>query len=42
MVVTHEASDVKNADYDVEAFDNAFYGRHLMDNLAKGMGEEGE
>ncbi len=42
VVVTHEASDVKNADYDVEAFDNAGYGRHLMDNLAKCMGEEGK
>ncbi len=42
VVVTHEASDVQNADYDVEAFDNAGYGRHLMDNLAKCMGEEGK
>jgi simple sugar transport system substrate-binding protein len=42
VVVTHEASDVQNADYDVEAFDNAGYGRHLMDNLANCMGEEGK
>jgi simple sugar transport system substrate-binding protein len=42
VVVTHEASDVKNADYDVEAFDNAGYGRHLMDNLAKCLNEEGK
>jgi simple sugar transport system substrate-binding protein len=42
VVVTHEASDVQNADYDVEAFDNAGYGRHLMDNLAKCMDEEGK
>ena len=42
VVITHEASDVENALYDVEAFDNAAYGRHLMDNLAKCMGEEGK
>lgn len=42
VVVTHEASDVQNADYDIEAFNNADYGRHLMDNLAACMGEEGK
>ena len=42
VVVTHEASDVQNANYDVEAFDNASYGRHLMDNLAKCLNEEGK
>jgi simple sugar transport system substrate-binding protein len=42
LVITHEASDVENALYDVEPFDNAAYGRHLMDNLAKCMGEEGK
>lgn len=42
VVITHEASDVQNALYDVEAFDNASYGRHLMDNLAACMGEEGK
>lgn len=42
VVVTHEASDVQNADYDIEAFNNADYGRHLMDNLAKCMNEEGK
>ena len=31
IVITHEASDVQNADYDIEAFDKAAYGRHFME-----------
>jgi simple sugar transport system substrate-binding protein len=42
VVVTHEAADMENADYDIEAFDNADYGRHLMDEMAKRMGEKGQ
>jgi len=42
VVVSHEASNQQNVDYDIEAFDNAAYGRHLMDYLAEMMGEEGE
>lgn len=42
VVVTHEASDVQNAFYDVEAFDNSDYGRHIMDEMAACMGEEGQ
>ena len=42
IVITHEAADAKNAVYDVEAFDNAAYGRHLMDELAKRMNYEGQ
>jgi simple sugar transport system substrate-binding protein len=42
VVVSHEASNQQNVDYDIEAFDNAAYGVHLMDHLAKLMGEEGE
>ena len=42
IVVTHEASNQKNVNYDVEAFDNAAYGAHFMDALAKLMNEEGE
>ncbi len=42
VVVTHEASDVQNAVFDIEAFNNADYGRHLMDNMAACMGEEGK
>ncbi len=42
VVVTHEATDVKNADYDLEAFNNVEYGQHLMELLAEMMDEEGE
>lgn len=41
-VVAHEASAISNADYDIEAFRNDAYGRHLMDALAECMGGEGE
>jgi len=42
VVVTHEASTQQNTDVDIEAFDNAAYGAHIMDNLAKCMGGSGE
>jgi simple sugar transport system substrate-binding protein len=42
IVVTHEAADAKNAVYDLEAFDNAAYGRHLMEEMAKRMNYEGQ
>lgn len=42
IVVTHEASAQKNADANIEAFDNAAYGATIMDNLAECMGGEGE
>ncbi|MDR6102230.1 simple sugar transport system substrate-binding protein [Agrobacterium larrymoorei] len=42
IVVTHESADIKNADYDLEAFDNAAYGRHLMEEMAKRMNYEGQ
>jgi simple sugar transport system substrate-binding protein len=42
VVVTHEGETQPTKDFDVEAFDNAAYGRHLMDELASRMGEEGE
>ncbi|KAA0971896.1 autoinducer 2 ABC transporter substrate-binding protein [Aureimonas fodinaquatilis] len=42
VVVTHEGETQPTKDYDIEAFDNAAYGVHLMDQLAAGMGEEGE
>ena len=42
VVVAHEGATLENIDYDIEAFDNARYGVHLMDALAKGMGEKGE
>ncbi len=42
VVISHEATSQQNVHYDVEAFDNAAYGAHLMDYLAKFMGAEGE
>lgn len=42
VVVTHEASNQGNMDYDIEAFDNKAFGAGLMDRLAAEMGEEGE
>jgi simple sugar transport system substrate-binding protein len=42
VVISHEASNQQNIDFDIEAFDNAAYGRHLMDHLAERMGAEGE
>lgn len=42
VVISHEASSQQNVNYDIEAFDNSAYGAHLMDELAKRMGEEGE
>ncbi|NOZ49681.1 MAG: autoinducer 2 ABC transporter substrate-binding protein [Chloroflexi bacterium] len=41
-VITHEASNQKNMDFDIEAFDNSAFGAGLMDRLAESMGEEGE
>ena len=38
---THESILSKNITYDIEAFDNATFGRHHMDNLAKAMNYEG-
>jgi simple sugar transport system substrate-binding protein len=42
VVISHEATDQVECDYDLEAFDNFAYGAILMDYLAKGMGEEGQ
>ena len=42
VVVTHEATTIENADFNIEAFDNAGYGAYMMDELAKAMNEEGE
>ncbi len=41
VVVTHEGADLKNVDYDIEAFSNEGYGAFIMQNLADAMGEEG-
>lgn len=41
VVISHEAANLQNVDYDIEAFDNTAYGAHLMDILAEEMGAEG-
>jgi simple sugar transport system substrate-binding protein len=42
VVVSHEASNQVNADAIIEAFDNFAYGAHLMDHLARFVGEKGQ
>ncbi len=42
VVISHESSNLKNADYIIEAFDNLAYGAQLMSVLGKDMGGEGE
>ncbi|MDK2897673.1 MAG: simple sugar transport system substrate-binding protein [Candidatus Atribacteria bacterium] len=42
ITLTHEASNQKQVSYDIEAFDNESYGRHMMDVMAEDMGYEGE
>lgn len=42
VVISHEASNQQNINWDIEAFDNNAYGEHLMKALAERMGEEGE
>jgi simple sugar transport system substrate-binding protein len=41
VVVTHEASNQRNTDVDIEPFDNRAFGGHLMDSLAGCMGGSG-
>lgn len=42
VVVAQEASNLKNADYILEAFDNKAYGAKLMSVLGKNMGGKGK
>ncbi len=42
LTFTHEASVQRQVSYDLEAFDNNAFGRHMADVMAKWMGEEGE
>ena len=42
VVIAHEASDIENADADVEAFVNSEYGAHFMENLGELMGGKGQ
>jgi simple sugar transport system substrate-binding protein len=41
VVISHEAINLRNVHYDIEAFVNEDYGAHMMDVLAKEMGETG-
>ena len=41
-VVSHEATGIQNADIDIEAFDNAAFGRQTMQSLAQCMGGQGD
>ena len=41
LTFTHEASNQRQVSYDVEAFDNIAYGRHMMDIMAEWMNFEG-
>ncbi len=42
IVIGNEAPDAVNVDYDIEAFDIPAFGAGIADELAAGMGEEGE
>lgn len=42
VVITHEAPGIENADWDLEAFQNADYGTNLMEELATRMGGKGQ
>lgn len=42
LTFTHEASTQAGVNYDLEAFDNADYGRHMMDVMAEWMNYEGQ
>lgn len=42
VVISHEASDLKNTLYDVEAFTAEDFGNTMMQELAKAMGEKGQ
>ncbi len=42
LTFTHEASTQRQVSYDLEAFDNDEYGRHMMDIMAEWMGYEGK
>jgi len=42
VVISHEASNIQNVDYDIEAFDNKAYGANLMKVLGEAMGGKGK
>ncbi len=42
VVIAHEASNIQNANFDIEAFDNTEYGKHFMGMLGEMMGGKGQ
>jgi simple sugar transport system substrate-binding protein len=42
VVIAHEASNIQNTDFTLEAFDNRAYGAKLMEVLGKSMGGQGK
>ena len=42
VVISHEASNIQNVDFDIEAFDNKAYGATLMQKLGQQMGGHGD
>jgi simple sugar transport system substrate-binding protein len=42
VVISHEASSLKNTDFDIEAVDNKVFGEQMMDHLGKAMNGEGK
>jgi simple sugar transport system substrate-binding protein len=42
VVIAHEASNLRNSDFTLEAFDNKAYGAKLMEVLGKAMGGRGK
>lgn len=42
VVITQEAANMQNIDYDIEAFDNAAYGEHFMTKLGALTGGNGK
>jgi simple sugar transport system substrate-binding protein len=41
VVISHEASNLINIDFDIEAFENAAYGAHIMDKIGSLTNGEG-
>jgi simple sugar transport system substrate-binding protein len=42
VVISHEASSLKNTDFNIESVDNKVFGEKLMEKLAQAMGGEGK
>lgn len=42
VVISHEASNIQNVDFDIEAFDNLAYGANLMKVLGEATGGKGK